>query len=89
MSNETIDRLFLELSQFTKAKTAREIELEDPLVSARAIAERRGECTAWERFSKRLADAGIGCVTAKVFKILPCDMKHNETHVAVCGEDAT
>lgn len=25
---ETIDKLFLELSQFTKAKTAREIELE-------------------------------------------------------------
>lgn len=30
---ETIDRLFLELSQFTKAKTGREIELEKASVT--------------------------------------------------------
>ena len=29
MDTETLDKLFLELSQFTKAKTAREIELEN------------------------------------------------------------
>jgi hypothetical protein len=48
-------------------------ELEDLLVSARAIAQRRGAETAWERFDERLANAGIGCVTAKVFKVLPSD----------------
>jgi hypothetical protein len=70
---ETINKLYLELSQVATAKTARELELEDLLTSARAIAERCGVDTAWERFSKRLADAGIGSVTAKVFKVLPSD----------------
>jgi hypothetical protein len=31
---ETIDRLFLELSQFTRAKTARELELERAITAA-------------------------------------------------------
>lgn len=73
MTTETIDRLFLELSQVTNAKTAREIELEDLLTSARAIAERGGEGTAWVRFSNRLAEAGIGSITPKTFRILPGD----------------
>jgi hypothetical protein len=34
METETIDKLFLELSQFTKAKTAREISLETQLADA-------------------------------------------------------
>lgn len=46
-------------------------ELTDLLTSARAIAERKGESTAWERFSTRLQSAGIGCITAKTFRILP------------------
>ena len=52
---------------------SRNEELRDLLTSARAIAERKGADTAWERFSQRLADAGIGSVTAKVFKVLPSD----------------
>lgn len=49
-------------------KTARERELEDLLVSARAIAQRKGENVNWERFDARIASFGIGSVTAKVFK---------------------
>jgi NTP pyrophosphatase (non-canonical NTP hydrolase) len=48
-------------------------ELEDLLTSARTIAQRNGEGTAWERFDERLAKAGIGSITAKVFKVLPSD----------------
>lgn len=70
---ETIDLLFLELSQFTTAKTAREAKLEDLLMSAHAIAKREGQDTAWERFSLALTKAGIGAVTPKVFKVLPSD----------------
>ena len=75
VSTENLDRLYLEWSQFTHAKTARELELEDLLVSARAICQRRGADTAWERFDERLAKAGIGSVTAKVFKVLPSDIE--------------
>lgn len=75
MDLEIINKLYLELSQFATAKTKREMELEDLLVSARAIAERRGEDTAWERFSERVAQAGIGSVTARVFKVLPSDLE--------------
>lgn len=77
MELETVNRLYLELSQFSTAKTARELELEDLLISARAIAEREGAETAWARFSKRLADAGIGSVTPKTFKILPSDVEED------------
>lgn len=73
VTTDHLDQLYLEWSQFTHAKTARELELEDLLVSARAIAQRKGAETAWERFDERLAKAGIGCVTAKVFKVLPSD----------------
>lgn len=73
MELETINRLYLELSQFATAKTARELELEDLLISANAIAQRRGKDTAWARFSHRLADAGIGAVTPRTFRVLPSD----------------
>ncbi len=66
---ETLDKLYLEISQFTHAKTERELELEDLLTSAHAIAKRKGEGTAWDRFSERLTQAGIGSVTPKVFKL--------------------
>jgi len=52
---------------------SRELELEDLLISARAIAERKGEGTAWKRFSERLQKAGIGSVTARTFRVLPSD----------------
>jgi len=73
MELETLNKLYLELSQVATAKTARELELEDLLISARAIAERKGEYVAWERFSERLQNAGIGFVTAKTFRVLPSD----------------
>ncbi len=71
MELETINKLYLELSQVATAKTARELELEDLLTSARCIAQRKGADTAWNRFDARLSDAGIGTVTAKVFKVIP------------------
>lgn len=75
MNLEIINKLFLELSQFATAKTKRELELEELLTSARSIAQRKGEGTAWERFSNRLAQAGISDVTAKTFRILPSDLE--------------
>ena len=73
MELETVNKLYLELSQVATAKTARELELEDLLTSARAIAERKGDDVAWERFSERLRKAGIGSVTARTFRVLPSD----------------
>lgn len=73
MELENVNKLYLELSQITTAKTARELELEDLLISARSIVERKGEDVAWERFSERLRKAGIGSVTAKNFRVLPSD----------------
>ena len=69
MELETINKLYLELSQVATAKTKREIEMEELLRSARAIAERRGENTAWDNFSKSIAALGIGSITARVYKI--------------------
>jgi len=69
MELEIVDKLFLELSQFTTAKTKRELELEDLLKSARCIAQRYGDNTNWELFDARLANAGIGSVTSRVFKM--------------------
>jgi hypothetical protein len=51
-------------------------ELTDVLTSARAIAERKGVDTAWERFSIRIGKLGIGSVTAREFKMLPSDYKY-------------
>ena len=73
MELETVNKLYLELSQIATAKTARELELEDLLISARAIAERKGEDVAWERFSERLQKVGIGSVTPRTFRVLPSD----------------
>ena len=54
---QVMNQLFLELSQFATAKTAREVFLEgvlkeanEVLRSAHHIASRKGECVAWERF---------------------------------------
>lgn len=73
MQLETINKLFLELSQVATVKTQRVLDLEDLLISARAIAHRKGEETAWERFDQQLKDAGIGSITPRTFKILPSD----------------
>jgi hypothetical protein len=68
MELETINKLFLELSQIATAKTKRELDLEDLLTSARCIAQRKGDDTHWETFDARIASFGIGSVTARVFK---------------------
>lgn len=80
MELETINKLFLELSQFATAKTNRELQLEDLLISARAIAQRNGENTHWIRFSEAIANAGIGSVTPRVFKVLPSDLPGSTTY---------
>ncbi len=51
---DTIDRLFLELSQFTTATTSTELRAIDLLRSANAIAKRKGEGTNWEGFNIQL-----------------------------------
>lgn len=60
---EVIDKLFLELSQFTRAKSAKEVHVEDMLRranevlrSAWSIADRNGECVGWDGFRKKLRD---------------------------------
>ena len=73
MELETVNKLYLELSQIATAKTARELQLEDLLTSARAIEQRGGAETAWDRFDAAVATAGVGAITAKVFKVLPSD----------------
>ena len=73
MELETVNKLYLELSQVATAKTARELKLEGLLESARAIANRRGEDTAWERFDASIAEAGISRITARTYKVLPSD----------------
>lgn len=73
MELETINELYLELSQVATAKTAREIALEDLLRSAHAIAVRKGEDTAWERFAASIQALGIGSITPRVYKVLPSD----------------
>lgn len=75
MQLETINKLYLELSQVATAKTARELELEDVLKSCRAVCQRHGADTAWQRLDERIASFGIGSLTAKVFKVLPSDIE--------------
>jgi hypothetical protein len=67
-------------------------ELVELLRSARCIAERKGEGTAWERFSDSIAKAGIGSVTARTYRVLPSDPHVHENNgvddkCAKCGED--
>ena len=73
MELETVNKLYLELSQVATAKTKRELELEDLLRSAHAIAVRKGESTAWERFAASCAALGVGAVTARHYKVLRDD----------------
>ena len=49
----------------TTAKTDRELELEDLLRSAHAIAARNGANTSWSRFAASIQKFGIGSVTAR------------------------
>lgn len=79
MDRPILNQLYLELSQVTTAKTARELELQDLLSSARCIAQRRGVDTAWERFDARLESAGITGITAKTFRVLPSDVESTDS----------
>jgi hypothetical protein len=73
MELEIVNKLYLELSQIATAKTARELELEDLLRSAHAIAVRKGADTAWDQFASSIRGMGIGAVTARIYKVLPSD----------------
>lgn len=75
MELETINKLYLELSQIATAKTKRELELEELLISARAIASRKGEGTHWGRFDASIAKMGIGSITARTYRILQSDLE--------------
>jgi len=48
----------------------RETEMEGLLRSARAIAARRGENTAWDRFDASIAELRISPVTARTYRLL-------------------
>lgn len=43
------------------------------LRSARAIAQRQGAGTAWERFDASIGALGIGSVTARTYRVLPSE----------------
>lgn len=73
MELETINKLYLELSQVVTAKTQREIELEHLVRSACAIAERAGKNTHWERFLNSAARLGLNGITPRTYRILPSD----------------
>jgi hypothetical protein len=75
MELETINKLYLELAQVATAKTARELELEDVLRSAHAIAARAGKDVHWRRFSARIEKLGIGSVTPRTFRVLASDLE--------------
>ena len=50
-------------------------ELEALLESAHLIARRKGADTHWDRFAQSIADARVGYVTARTYKILPSDLE--------------
>lgn len=76
MELETVNKLFLELSQFATAATKNELKLEarlkeaeELLRSAHSIAERHGAETAWTRFAESIKKLGVGSVTARTYKL--------------------
>ncbi len=60
-------------------------EMADLLRSACAIADRRGEGTAWERFSDSIRALGLNGVTARTYRVLPSDEPPSEAPPAVCA----
>jgi hypothetical protein len=70
MELETINKIYLELSQVATAKTRREVELEELLRSACAIAERKGERTHWDRFLASAKQVGVNGITARTYRML-------------------
>lgn len=51
----------------------REKELEELLRSACAIADRKGERTAWDRFGDSIRKVGLNGITARTYRILADD----------------
>jgi hypothetical protein len=49
--------------------------MEDLLRSACAIADRRGEGTAWDRFSASVRKLGLNGITARTYRVLPSDLE--------------
>jgi hypothetical protein len=73
---ECADALNMLLSaNLTEPPSAREKELEELLHSACAIAKRRGEGTAWERFVNGAYSLGINGITARTYRVLPSDVE--------------
>jgi len=56
-------------------------ECEALLQSARAIAERKGEHTAWKRFADSIAVLGISGNTPRVYKLHPSEMAASEREI--------
>lgn len=49
-------------------------ELEELVRSACAIAERKGEGTAWDRFLASAHQLGLNGITARTYRILPHEL---------------
>lgn len=56
----------------------RERELEELVRSACAIADRKGEATAWDRFTASARALGLNGVTARTYRILPSEAEHKD-----------
>ncbi len=68
--------------------TKRELELEELLRSAHAIASRKGVGTAWERFAESVAKAGIGNITARTYRTLESDIEFSRDSARTALRDA-
>lgn len=79
MNLDIINQLYLELSQFAKAKTKREMELEELLRSACCIAERQGKGTHWGRFINSVNQLGLNGITARTYRLLPDDEGYDQS----------
>ena len=64
--------------------TAREKRMEELLMSAAAIAGRRGVDVAWDRFAASIRDEGIGAITARTYRVLPSDREDLPSGPATC-----
>lgn len=84
MTTETIDRLFLELSQFTQAKTAREIALECELKSIRDQLQQIG---MKDRNGKRFRPIVMRVMNCKNGKPPQYDPSHVPNMLRVIGDD--
>jgi hypothetical protein len=74
-------RLNAEHCEVVECVTRDEVEqnesLRELLISAHAIANRRGVDTAWERFANSCKKLGVSDITARTYKILPHDKSIN------------